>query len=124
MPCDTFVSVKQVRAFTIYGHWVPVENAHLLRLVAQFGKHGDLSLTALTQHLFLDPVGYILGRVDLGCQRTPCGRASHAAALLSRGLPNFRVRAPPDTRAGPRDRCPPYCPLPTLHLFLRPISLQ
>lgn len=35
-----------MRAFTIYGHWVTVENAHLLRLVAQFGKHGDLSLTA------------------------------------------------------------------------------
>lgn len=42
------------------GRWVMVENAHLLRLVVQFGKHGDLSLTALTQHIVLDPVGYIL----------------------------------------------------------------
>lgn len=46
------------------GHWVMVQNAHLLRPVVQLGEHGDLSLIALTQHTSLDPAGYTLRRAD------------------------------------------------------------
>ena len=43
------------------GQRVAAEDARLLRLGVQSGKHGDLSLAAPAPHLFPDPAGYVLG---------------------------------------------------------------
>lgn len=70
MSCETFVSVKKVRAFTMYGalgHGGECTPAKARGPVWETWKP--------VTHIFLDPVGYIPRRVDLGCHHTSHGWA-------------------------------------------------